>query len=508
MAQTFKPPTTQRIYDVCVLGSQLGGVVAGALLARRGFRVLQVALDDPGPGYVEGGYLLPWGPALVPAPQHLPSAEAVLVELGLATDLGRALEPCDPDIQVLLPRHRVDVTGDPALLARELRREWPADADRLGAAFAELSALFDRSGHFLRSAPPLPPSGLAERFALRKALSAAARAPGEPTDPIATTRPFRGLEEHELVRSLAAAHRLLGFLDGPPSPLSLVRLLGAAVRGTHHLAGGPGALREMVRRRIAESRGEVHGGPGETGASALVLEGSRLAAVRLAGSPNAYVARAFVLGADGASLRRLLPPDAARSRFASLLGKVRARRRLLTLNLVVKQAALPPALGPSAVVLRDPSGGQDPEGALFLHVEPARRQATRGAIEPAPDERVVCASTFVPAQANGPEALAAASAALRAAAADAIPFFERHLVAESLAARQAGEQASPHHPLYETDLDPALGLSALPVRAPFKNAFFAGREVLPGLGVEGEFYAGIQAAGHVAALLGRKEVLK
>ncbi|HSN91659.1 MAG TPA: phytoene dehydrogenase [Anaeromyxobacteraceae bacterium] len=507
MAQTFKPPATQRIYDVCILGSHLGGAVAGALLARRGFRVLQVSLDDPGPGYLESGYLLPWGPSLVPAPQHLPSAEVVLVELGLATDLGRALVPCDPDLQVLLPRHRVDVTREPSRLARELRREWPGDADRLGAAFAELSALFDRAGVFLRSAPPLPPSGLGERFALRKALSAAARAPGEPAEPVPTTPPFRGLEDHELVRCLWAAHRLLGFLDGPPSPLSLVRLLGAAARGTHHLAGGPGALRDMVRRRIAESRGEVHGGPGEPGATSLVIEGSRLAAVRLAGSPDAYVARAFVLAADGASLRRLLPADAARSRFASLLGKVRPRRKLLTLNLVVKRPALPPALGPTAVVQRDPAG-QDPENVLFLHVEPARRQVPRGSVETVADELVVCASTFVPAQALGPEALAAAAAGLRAAAADAIPFFERHLVAESLPARHAGEQASPHHPLYETEIDPALGLSALPVRAPFKNAFFAGREVLPGLGVEGEFYAGIQAAGHVAAMLGRKEVLK
>jgi hypothetical protein len=46
------------------------------------------------------------------------------------------------------------------------------------------------------------------------------------------------------------------------------------------------------------------------------------------------------------------------------------------------------------------------------------------------------------------------------------------------------------------------------VRGPWKNLFFAGREVIPGLGVEGEFYAGIQAAAHVAALLGRKDVLR
>ena len=63
-------------------------------------------------------------------------------------------------------------------------------------------------------------------------------------------------------------------------------------------------------------------------------------------------------------------------------------------------------------------------------------------------------------------------------------------------------------PLYQAELDATLGITGLPVRAPWKNAFFAGREVVPGLGLEGEFFAGIQAAGHVAANLGRKDLLK
>jgi len=46
------------------------------------------------------------------------------------------------------------------------------------------------------------------------------------------------------------------------------------------------------------------------------------------------------------------------------------------------------------------------------------------------------------------------------------------------------------------------------VRSPWKNLLFAGREVVPGLGIEGEFYAGIQAAGHVAAMLGAKDALR
>lgn len=516
MAQTFRPPATQRLYDVCIVGSQLGGVVAGALLARRGFRVLHIAHDDPGFSYLDHGYILPFGPAVVPSPRQLPSAEAVLAELGLATDVSRALAPSDPDLQLLLPRHRVDVSRDPATLRVELRREWPRDAESLEAAFGVLFTLFDFAGFFLRAGPPLPPEGFVERRAVRKAIKVAQSVPGAPLRPVDEARPFEGFEDHELVRSLATAHRFLTYMDGPPSPLSMVRLLGGALRGTNRLPGGLGTLREMVRRRIAESRGELRGGPGEPAlATALDLEGSRVAAVRLADSPDAHVARAFVAATDADRLLPLLPQGARDGKAGAVLRRVAPRRQLLTVNLVVKQAALPPALGENVVALREAAGGDAIDNAVFLQVLPARRDARKGAgdkgqpVEIPPDERVVCASAYVPAG-DDREKLREAASSIREAIADAIPFFERHLVAESAPLIAAGDRGAlaPIHPLYATDGTDPLGVAALAPHGPFKNLFFAGREVVPGLGIEGEFYAGIQAAGHVAALLGRKDVLR
>jgi phytoene dehydrogenase-like protein len=514
LAQTFRPPATQRLYDVCILGSQLGGVVAGAILARRGLRVLHVAHDDPGFHYVDHGYLLPFGPAVLPSPRQLPSAEAVLAELGLATDVGRALAPSDPDLQLLLPRHRVDLSRDVALLRPELRREWPGEAEALEGAFARLGTCFDFAGFFLRAAPPLPPDGFGERRAVSKALKQAASAPGAPPEAIDEARPFRGLEDHELVRTLVVMHRFLTYLDGDASPLSLVRLLGGALRGTNRLPGGLGTLRELVRRRIAESRGDLRGGPGEPAlATALEIDGGKVQAVRLADSPNAHVARAFVVATDAGRLLPLLPSD-LRGKAAGTIERVRPTRQLLSVNLVVKHAALPPALGENVLALRDATAGHGLENAVFLQVLPARKDAKKGAGEKGPavdavaDERVVCASGFV-AHDEGPEALRAAAARIREAVADAIPFFERHLVAESapLLAEGRGEQPAVH-PLYDAAGADRLGIAALPVRGPWKNLFFAGREVVPGLGIEGEFYAGIQAAAHVSALLGRKDVLR
>jgi len=514
LAQTFRPPATQRLYDVCILGSQLGGVVAGALLARRGLRVLHVAHDDPGFHYVDHGYVLPFGPAVLPSPRQLPSAEAVLAELGLATDVGRALAPSDPDLQLLLPRHRVDLSRDVAMLRPELRREWPREADALEGGFARLGTLFDFAGFFLRASPPLPPDGFGERRAVGKALKQAASAPGAPSEPVDEARPFRGIEDHELVQTLLVMHRFLTYLDGDASPLSLVRLLGGALRGTNRLPGGLGTLRELVRRRIAESRGDLRGGPGEPAlATALEIDGGRVQAVRLADSPDAHVARAFVVATDAGRLLPLLPAD-VRGKAAATVERARPTRQLLSVNLVVKHAALPPALGENVLALRDATAGHGLENAVFLQVLPARRDAKKGAGEKGPavdavaDERVVCASGFV-AHGEASEALRSAAARIRDAVADAIPFFERHLVAESapLLAEGRGEQAAAH-PLYDAAGADRLGVAALPVRGPWKNLFFAGREVVPGLGVEGEFYAGIQAAAHVSALLGRKDVLR
>jgi hypothetical protein len=514
VSPTFRPPATQRIYDVCVVGSQLGGVVAGALLARRGLRVLHVAHGDLGPGYTDAGYALPWGPAAVPSPRHMPAAEQALAELGLATDVARALEPSDPDLQLLLPRHRVDISRDPAVLRGELRREWPAEADELEAAFAALSAHYDVSGFFLRAAPPLPPDGLGEKLAVRRALKTAQSVPNAPRDPVGKRSPFNGLADHELVRSLDTASRFLTYLDGPLSPLSQVRLLGGALRGTHRLAAGQGALRELIRRRIAESRGELKGGPEDPAVvAALELEDGRIGAVRLADSPDAFVARAYVLATDAETIRSLLPPDAQEAKALRTLAQIQPRRRLFSVNLVVNQAALPPALGENVLALRDPAGGDGIENAVFLQVLPARRDGKKGGADLVPEERVVCASAYLPAATSGRDELLAAAAQIRDAVADAIPFFERHLVTESIPVLHAPPQYQQGvrllaQPLYATDLDSTLGVTGLPVRAPWKNAFFAGREVVPGLGLEGEFFAGIQAAGHAAAALGRKDVLK
>ena len=78
-------------------------------------------------------------------------------------------------------------------------------------------------------------------------------------------------------------------------------------------------------------------------ADRLEVEANRVAAVRLAGSSNAWVARVFISATDAPAMRRLLPKSEQTSDMASLLERVRPVRQLLAVNPVVKAAALPPA---------------------------------------------------------------------------------------------------------------------------------------------------------------------
>jgi phytoene dehydrogenase-like protein len=506
VAQTFKPPATQRVYDACVVGSQLGGVVAGALLARRGFRVLHVDHDGVGPAYEDGGWLLPHAPAVLPGPRLFPAADAVLQELGLVTDVSRALEPSVPDLQILLPRARFDLAREPARRAAELRREWPKEAEALDAALADLARQFDAATPFFKAIPPLPVDGLGDRWRLHRAKRLAAGAPGGSAPDAAA--PFRGLENHPLARALSAVARFLCYLDGEPAPLGLVRLLGALTRGTYRLPGGLPSLREMVRRKIAESRGELLGHEGAIAiAEGLDFDGNRVTSVRVAGSQDAFSARVFLLATDAPAVRRLLPDAVRTSKRAKLLDHLRTPQQLLTVNWVVRPEGLPPGLGETAVALGEP-GEDGVAHATLLQVLPARRAPGKAAEKG--EARVLCAASFMPAATRdlGEEHLVLLAGHMKAAVGETLPFFERHILHQSLPAIAAakerrGSRLMPH-PLYEVDLPQTLGVTGLPTVSPWKNLLFAGREVVPGLGIEGEFHAGLQAAAAAGRLLGAK----
>ncbi len=496
MPQTFHPPATQRQYDACIVGSQVGGAVAAALLARRGFRVLEVDHDGRGAGYADGGWVLPWRPSLFPSPRLMPAGESALNELGAASNLARALRHVASGVQLFLPRHRLDLPSAPEPLAAELRREWPGEDSALVAALRSLDALFEDGGRLLAAAPPLPPRGFFARLALKRAV---ARAAGPGRGSLEAARPFASVDGHPLPSALLSLYPFLASLDGPPTPLALARVLGGALRGLHVADGGPQALRELFRRHGSKAPPNHDEAAAQRGVvESVELSGGRIKGLRLTGSGDLHVARAYLLASDAACFARLLPKEAARK--AAALSRLRPARRILTANFVVRAAALPPPLGPAALLLL----GADP---VLLEVLPARREDPDEATTPEGDH-VLCAATAVPAEPWTRDSVREGVERIRAALTAAIPFVDRHVVFESVPTLVGAGEGEPFpdvaDPLHAPLEEAALGVAGLPLKGPFGNLFLASRDVLPGLGLEGEIFAGIEAAAHAASALGKK----
>jgi hypothetical protein len=263
------------------------------------------------------------------------------------------------------------------------------------------------------------------------------------------------------------------------------------MQGLHRAVPGHPAIEEGLRRRITEVRGEVLGSAAEPAhLESIGLERGRLSTIRVAGHSDTWLARAFVVASPLARLGALLPAEGRSSRATRALAAVRPGHRLLASHLLLRGAARPPGLGDAVLVL-DADGAAT--GAVLVELSPARREPRRGAPpEPASDHFTASAFLLLPSGADE----VAARARLALALASALPFHEGHLV------HRAAPPAAPYLLAFEAPT--RLGLGGLPVRTPWKNAFLANGEVLPGLGLEGELFAGLQAAACAVQLLGAK----
>ncbi len=488
---------SRHVYDAIVLGSQLGGVLAAALLAKRGYSVLLVEHDGTGPGYEHDGYVLPYAPFITPAFKTMPAAEEAFTELGLTTTLQRAQQPHQPELQMVLPRHRVDLHSDPNLRRAELFREFGDESGALLQALNGLSTQHQSTDDFFKEGPPLPPDGLMERWNLRKRVSQhpGLSAPPRLTGKDAPTQLLRGLLP------------FLIHMEAPDSPLACTRPLSQALQAPYRYPGGREGLRELLFHRLGELGADLltRENTDTYVVEELHFDGSRYSGVKLLRSETLYRSSCLVSATDAGALRRLITDRKRHRGLSEHLDQSTLKSFLFTVNWVVPESVLPRGMGELLLV-----DTQDAEvGTLLLQVNPAR--TVEG--EADPSLRVVCAAGFVPANVRdlGEEHLQGVAERMEGHLEALMPFTRDKRVLRSAPYLDAGAVRGSRlmpHPHYTFETEPVLGVTGLPQHTPAKNLLLAGREVLPGLGLEGEFLAGIRAARLVQEMLKKKSVIK
>ncbi|GHG73719.1 NAD(P)-binding protein [Comamonas sp. JC664] len=494
---------SRHVYDVIVLGSQLGGALAAALLAKRNHRVLLVEHDGMGPGYEHGGYVLPYAPFVSPPLKAMPAVEEALTELGITGLVQRSLRPHAPELQLLMPRGRLDLHGDASRRKAEVARELGDQGEALLGALSGAAAQHESSDAFFKAGPALPPDGFFEGWGLKKLIKAH---PGLETPPRLTG----DAPAVSLVRGLLP---FVSHLESPESALAQSRAVSQVLSSPSFFTGGHEGLREMLARRVAELGGDVLGRDNPAGfiVEELAFDGSKFAGMKLMRSDTVYRASCLVAATDAGALRRLVNDKKHHRGLLEHLDQSNTKSLLFTVNWVVPESALPRGLGELALL----DTGDTELGPLLIQIHPARAAQTQGGKEAKATEgvRVVCAGAFVPASARdlGEEHLQGVATRIDEHLDALMPFTAQHRLLRSAPYLDAGGVRGSRlmpHPLFSFESEAFLGVTGLTQRTPAKNILLASREVLPGLGLEGELLAGIRAARLVQDMLKKKDPLK
>jgi len=476
-------------FDVVLLGTDLGPLLAGALLAKRGFRVLLLGQDDRGPSYEVAGRTLPRAPFTFLAASS-PIARRILAELALHQLIRRHATALDPMLQVALPSHRVDLPLGDAELAREIEREFP-EVERPVADFhrdtARVSAELDR---LLERDMVWPPETFFER---REFARASAHAPfgktGERRDPFAEFpdgHPFR-LVVHTPVR----------FADGMdpdhPTALRTLRHYHTWIRGAAVLEGGEDMLRKMLEDRIRTNSGEIR--PRDRADAILVRRGAACG-VRLAGSGDEVGSSFVVSGSDVSATLPLLPDRRPFELLFERIGEPQARYYRFTLNVVMRAAGVPVGMARDVFFVRSTKRPLWGDNVLHVQAESAQPDGTR----------TLTIQALLPRRniEDVPGYLESVRERLLESLRELVPFLDEHLVlvdsphdgrdADDVVGKTTVPPADPWSrgpstmaAVHGFPVTSALGTCALPVRTPIKRLLLCSRQVAPGLGAEGTF---------------------
>ncbi len=503
-------PTPASSYDVVVVGTQLAPLTAGALLAKRGFRVLLVAQDElPSTYRVAEGVRLPRAPFHFTAASS-PVTRRIFLELALGQHVRRRAVHLDPALQVCLPRLRFDFAREPAALEREIEREMPEIKRPVEDFFRQL----DRHGALLDELVERDLTWPAQTFFERRdSARAIAELPfgkhGEAVDPLAELperHPFRTLVELPV-----------RFADGMDpdhvTGLRITRLFGAWAHGAAALEGGYEGLKRLLVESITTHGGQVRE-PEKI--DAIRVKRGAVSGVRVAASGEEIGASWVLNGEPIGSLLRWVPDRGPFEELFERIGEPVVRYYRYTLNLLVRKEGVPEGMS------RD----------VFFAVSPGRLLADANALriqqEPFDEGRVlVCVEALLPRR--GIEDIPDYAHSLRervvAALSELMPFFGDHieLIDSPHDGRGpqdllAGMSLTPEEPwtrgtstmraVFGYPVSTTLGVCALPVRTPVKRLLMCNEQMVPGLGMEGLFLAAWSAAKVVSRSDSKREWMR
>lgn len=494
----------KNFYDAVLVGLTLPTLLAGGLLAKRGFRVLVVAQGLPLPSYQIDSLRFPRSPFTLTAADS-PAVARVLSELALKHLVQRRIKPLSPAFQAVLPQHRLDFHADPERVSREFEREFPSVRRSADDYMRSSQRTWEDLNLLVGRDLTWPPLGFFER---REFARASFQHPFRRPD---LAHPLGELpDDHPFLRLV---HAVLRFADGSEvtdqHPERTLRLFGSWLHAAELSDGGLSALFELLIDNIRAHNGEVRL---HDRVERVMIKRRSMEGVRLSPSDEEVGCHFVLSGIPVHRLGRLLSDRSELDAMLDEYGQPRPRYFRYTLNLLVAATALPEGMGRNVFLLQDGTSF-DKEHALRLEADLL------------PDGKRALLTVEALLRPQAPELQEEELASMRERILDALdslsPFIRSHLelvdsphdgrgifrvATGSYETPEASWTRGPETMpvVYEFPRTDIHGTCALPGRTPIKRLLLCNEQVVPGLGLEGNFIAAWSAARTVTRSLNRE----
>jgi len=330
--------TVKESFDAVIVGTSLASLTAGALLARRGLRVLLVGNGET--EHDNGALLLDTITS--------PLVMRIFEELGVTHMVKRKVRRPEPVFQVILPQARIDVYPQLERFEKEIEREFPRIAEDVKLACALLPEMMEGMEKVLMGEHLLPPRGIIEKKRIDLLLARSA---------------FRDRTgRYDVVARILADPAFacfLGAVAGSHAPLAPGNLQPAGLlflhrRKVEHCAvfeGGLRALKQILYDKIASYGGDVRS---TDRIEAISLQGRNVAAARLAGKDSMIGCDFLLSGIPGESLGALLTVEGRSVKEDLLRGEdLVPTGYVVAADLIVAREAWPEPMASNVIVVFD-----------------------------------------------------------------------------------------------------------------------------------------------------------
>jgi phytoene dehydrogenase-like protein len=474
------------MYDTIVIGQDISSLLAAIISARRGLKTALVRDGEPLECFRLGKYTFNIDPFPWFGCGETQVLGRFLRELNPPPSVLSRIAPLNPALQIVHPRHRLDLFLEREELLQDLVREFPEkakDIERLYQRTAKDNSFLDQHlAGFASSSLRSLQDSIKDRMARMEAIVT--------REPLFSSRYSRTLPKNSLSRNLLEAgfFVLSNLQMGERIPLVTARLLFLPLMGIYYFQGGKHLFLKFLHERFESLRGDLI----EGGTLSDIQTGTKVEMrLRRDGQDTTMIGRQLLVSTKWPGLRSLVLQHRRFRRLKETFERPEGTLYPFTIHLGIDEKGIPERMSEYVAVIPDEQG--------FLHRRLVFLETSAAGDEglAPPGRRSLSATVFLdrPAVEMEDNALETVSKTILASLRGFLPFLEENIDVMSL--RDSMHLCRLRTPVldqkYRFKKMPDLGIFNMTGRTPLKNVFITGGFVLPGLGFEGEVISGIQA---------------